>query len=239
MSEHPDRGPGDGTWDGTAPRDEPVVRDRRRVRADADTPLPPTVVVPSNPFADPAPAGGMGAPAGAPTPSDGSLPDGGLTDAGLLAEIEAARAAVAERTADLQRVSAEYANYRRRVDRDREAVREQATVALAQSLLGVLDDIDRARQYEELSQGFRSVADSLEQIVGKLGLVRFGEVGDPFDPTRHEALIHGYSADVTEPTCTTVISVGYRMGERIVRPARVGVSEPQPVDAPAPESTGP
>jgi molecular chaperone GrpE len=198
---------------------EPVVRDRRRIRADADTPLPAQ-------DADPA----ASSPAGGPddAPAAGSADGLGLTDAGLLAEIEQARAEAAERTADLQRVTAEYANYRRRVDRDRDLVREQASVAMAGSLLGVLDDIDRAKAHEELSQGFRSVAESLEQIVAKLGLTRFGELGDPFDPTRHEALIHGYSADVTEPTCTTIISVGYRMGDRIIRPARVGVSDPEP-----------
>lgn len=220
--------PGTGAGEDGGPRDEPVVRDRRRVRADADTPYPAATGATAasatdGPVIDPADFG----------PDAADPADGLVTDAGLLAEVETARAAVLERTADLQRVSAEYANYRRRVDRDREVVREQASVTLAQSLLGVLDDIDRAKQYEELSQGFRSVADSLEAIVGKLGLVRFGEVGDPFDPTRHEALLHGYSADVTEPTCTTVISVGYRMGDRIVRPARVGVSEPEPAGAAA------
>lgn len=197
-------------------RPEPVVRDRRRVRVDADTPLP-AGSPPVNSEQTPA-AGGS---------ADSALTGEGVTDAGLLAEIEQARAEVAERTSDLQRVTAEYANYRRRVDRDRDLVREQATIALAGSLLGVLDDIDRARANEELSQGFRSVAESVEQIVAKLGLTRFGEVGDAFDPTQHEALIHGYSTAVSRATCTTIISAGYRMGDRIVRPARVGVSDPE------------
>lgn len=200
-------------------RPEPVVRDRRRVRVDADTPLP--AQSPVNVEQTPA-AGGS---------ADSALTGEPVTDAGLLAEIEQARAEVAERTSDLQRVTAEYANYRRRVDRDRDLVREQATIALAGSLLGVLDDIDRARANEELSQGFRSVAESVEQIVAKLGLTRFGEVGDEFDPTQHEALLHGYSAAVDRPTCTTIISAGYRMGDRIVRPARVGVSDPETAEA--------
>lgn len=209
-------------------RQEPVVRDRRRIRVDADTPRPAADTTDSVVGAQtPAAAGLDDSALTDQHPSDQGLTDQGLTDAGLLAEIEQARAEAAERTSDLQRVTAEYANYRRRVDRDRDLVREQATIALAGSLLGVLDDVDRARANEELSQGFRSVAESLEQIVAKLGITRFGEVGDPFDPTRHEALIHGYSTEVSEPTCTTIISAGYRMGDRIVRPARVGVSDPE------------
>ena len=108
---------------------------------------------------------------------------------------------LAERTADLQRVTAEYANYRKRVDRDRLAVREQALANVLSALLPVLDDIGRAREHGELVGGFKSVADSLESAVTKLGLSRFGTEGEPFDPTVHEALTHSYSADVAEPTC--------------------------------------
>lgn len=233
----PGTGAGDGA-DETGLRGEPVVRDRRRVRADAPMTDAPMTGAPVNQTPADPDLSATGAGSGPTGPGPDAVADAGLlTDAGLLAEIEQARAAVAERTVDLQRVSAEYANYRRRVDRDREAVREQATVAVASSLLDVLDDVDRAKAHEELSQGFRSVADKLEQIVGKLGLVRFGEVGDAFDPTMHEALIHGYSAEVSGPTCTTVISVGYRMGDRIVRPARVGVSEPEAAGTPVSPAT--
>jgi hypothetical protein len=90
---------------------------------------------------------------------------------------------VAERTADLQRVQAEYANYRRRVDRDREAVREAALANVLTNLLPVLDDIGRARDHGELEGGFKAVAEALEATVEKLGLARFGAEGDPFDPT--------------------------------------------------------
>ena len=137
-----------------------------------------------------------------------------------------AMAQVAERTADLQRLSAEYANYRKRVERDRMAVREQALANVLSELLPVLDDIGRAREHGELTGGFKSVAESLESAVTKLGLTAYGENGDPFDPTLHEALMHSYSAEVTEPTCVQILQPGYKVGDRIVRPARVAVAEP-------------
>ncbi|HEX6930907.1 MAG TPA: nucleotide exchange factor GrpE [Streptosporangiaceae bacterium] len=133
---------------------------------------------------------------------------------------------LAERTADLQRVQAEYANYRKRVDRDRTAVRELALAGVLTELLPVLDDIGRARDHEELTGGFKAVADALESAVSKLGLVTFGKPGEVFDPNIHEALMHSYSADVTEPTCVQVLQPGYKVGERILRPARVAVAEP-------------
>ena len=135
-------------------------------------------------------------------------------------------AQLAERTADLQRLQAEYANYRKRVDRDRAAVREQAVAGTLAGLLPVLDAIDQAREHGELSGGFKSVADSLQAALGRLGLVTYGEKGDPFDPKIHEALIHSYSSDVAEDTCVEILQPGYKVGERILRPARVAVAEP-------------
>ena len=123
-------------------------------------------------------------------------------------------------------MQAEYANYRKRVERDRAAVREQALANVLTGLLPVLDDIGRAREHGELTGGFKSVAESLESAVTKLGLRRFGEDGEPFDPKVHEALMHSYSADVTEPTCIQILQPGYKVGERILRPARVAVAEP-------------
>ena len=139
------------------------------------------------------------------------------------AELEAQ---LAERTADLQRLQAEYANYRKRVDRDRVAVREQAVAGTLSGLLPVLDAIDQAREHGELSGGFKSVADSLQAALGRLGLVAYGEKGDPFDPKIHEALTHSYSSDVTEDTCVEILQSGYKVGDRILRPARVAVAEP-------------
>ena len=133
---------------------------------------------------------------------------------------------LAERTADLQRLQAEYANYRKRVDRDRAAVKEQAVASVLTGLLPVLDAIDQAREHGELSGGFKSVADSLTSAVSKLGLVAYGEKGDTFDPKIHEALTHSYSPDVAEDTCVEIFQPGYKVGERILRPARVAVAEP-------------
>jgi molecular chaperone GrpE len=148
------------------------------------------------------------------------------------ADLRAAEQQLAERTADLQRVTAEYANYRKRVERDRAAVREQAVANVLSGLVPVLDDIGRAREHEELVGGFKSVAESLEAAVTKLGLQSFGEDGEPFDPKVHEALMHSYSPDVTEPTCVKILQPGYRVGERILRPARVEVAEPGETEAP-------
>ncbi len=135
-------------------------------------------------------------------------------------------AQLAERTADLQRLQAEYANYRKRVDRDRAAVREQAVVSTLSGLIPVLDAIDKAREHGELSGGFEKVADSLQAALGKLGLVTYGEKGDPFDPNIHEALVGFPSPDVTEDTCVEILFPGYKVGERILRPAKVAVAKP-------------
>jgi molecular chaperone GrpE len=99
-------------------------------------------------------------------------------------------------------------------------------------LLPILDDIGRAREHEELAGGFKSVAESLESATTKLGLTSYGEAGDPFDPNLHEALMHSYSADVTEPTCVRILQPGYKIGDRILRPARVAVAEPGDIAEP-------
>jgi molecular chaperone GrpE len=131
-----------------------------------------------------------------------------------------------ERTEDLQRLQAEYRNYKKRVDRDRSTTRDLAIATVLAQLLPILDDIDRARDHGELVGGFRAVAESLERTVDGLGLEEYGKEGEPFDPYLHEALTHTYSDDVVEPTCVAVMQVGYRMGDRILRPARVAVAEP-------------
>ena len=171
--------------------------------------------------------GGQGDQADSAVPSD-AQPDG---------DQATALTRLAERTADLQRLQAEYANYRKRVERDRVAVREQALANVLAALLPVLDDIGRAREHEELSGGFKSVAESLEATTAKLGLTSYGENGDPFDPNLHEALMHSYSADVTEPTCVQILQPGYQIGDRILRPARVAVAEP--AEAGASSAAGP
>lgn len=142
-------------------------------------------------------------------------------------ELAKVRTEVEERTKDLQRITAEYANYRKRVERDKALVVEQASGNVLAALLPVLDDLDRARDHGDLTGPFAAVADQLVAAVGKFGLTPFGEEGDPFDPTRHEAVAHSTSADVTEPTCVTVMRRGYLLGERLLRPALVGVADPE------------
>ncbi|MEU2978695.1 nucleotide exchange factor GrpE [Streptomyces hirsutus] len=179
--------------------------------------------------------------AATPSAEEAAAPAGDSgPDAGLVAQLDQVRTALTERTADLQRLQAEYQNYRRRVERDRIAVKEVAAVNLMTELLPVLDDIGRAREHGELVGGFKSVAESLESTVAKMGLQLFGKEGEPFDPTIHEALMHSYAPDVTETTCVAILQPGYRIGERIIRPARVAVAEPQPgaqQGKPAEEST--
>ncbi|MCX4534205.1 nucleotide exchange factor GrpE [Streptomyces sp. NPDC002596] len=172
--------------------------------------------------------------AASPSTEEGAAPAGDVNQtAGLTAQLDQARSALTERTGDLQRLQAEYQNYRRRVERDRVTVKEIAVAGLLTELLPVLDDVGRAREHGELVGGFKSVAESLETVVAKLGLQQFGKEGEPFDPTIHEALMHSYAPDVTETTCVAILQPGYRIGERTIRPARVAVAEPQPGASPA------
>lgn len=130
-----------------------------------------------------------------------------------------------ELTADLQRLSAEYANYRKRVERDREAQRQQTIASVMTSVLPILDDIGRAREHGELEGGFKAVGESVETFAGRNGVESFGAVGELFDPNVHEAMTSDTSPDVTEPTVTAVYQIGYRVNDRIIRPARVGVTD--------------
>jgi molecular chaperone GrpE len=142
-------------------------------------------------------------------------------------ELAATRAELAERTLDLQRLQAEYVNYKRRVDRDRDLIRENATYAALAPITEVMDTIDRAREHGELDGGFKAVADQLERILASVGLVKFGAVGDAFDPAVHDALSHiGEDPDVEVTTCKVVAKAGYRIGDRVVRAAQVLVVDP-------------
>ncbi|WP_433465892.1 nucleotide exchange factor GrpE [Spirillospora sp. CA-128828] len=184
-------------------KEGPVIRDKRRI--DPET-------------------GEVRAQAASPAPETTANGGATVTDE----ETSSLKTQLTERLADLQRLKAEYDNYRKRVERDRVAVREQALGQVLSELLPVLDDIGRARDHDELTGGFKSVAESLEAVTGKLGLERFGEKGEPFDPVVHEALMHSLSADVTETSVIDVLQPGYRIGERILRPARVAVADPDP-----------
>ena len=154
-----------------------------------------------------------------------------VTEADVEAAMDGAESdaekALAERTLDLQRLQAEYVNYKRRVDRDRDLVRAQGEVAVLNSLLTVLDDIGRAAEHGELEGGFKSVADALQAAVAKHQLEAFGAKGEAFDPSLHEAVFHaGESADVEVTSVDTVIRTGYRVGDRVLRAATVGVVDP-------------
>jgi len=184
-----------------------VIRDKRRLDPDSG---------------EVRQAYGVGPAAEAPAPAAGDSDAADPVDA-----------RVAELTADLQRLSAEYANYRKRVDRDRVAVVEMATAGLLSELLPLLDDVERARQHGDLTGAFKGVGEGLEQLVAKLGLERFGAVGEPFDPAVHEALMQAEpDPTATVATCAMVLQPGYRMasggmsGGRVLRPARVAVAEP-------------
>ncbi|MGY1580895.1 nucleotide exchange factor GrpE [Streptomyces sp. MN13] len=135
-------------------------------------------------------------------------------------------AEVAERTADLKRVQAEYARYRERVRRDRLAVREIAVANVLRGLLPVLDVVDAARAQEPATPGLTEIAAVLYAQVGGLGLVAFGEVGEPFDPVCHEALVHHVCPTAARPVCTAVLRPGYRVGDVLLRPAAVEVTGP-------------
>jgi molecular chaperone GrpE len=135
---------------------------------------------------------------------------------------------VAELTTDLQRLQAEYVNYKKRVDRDRELVSQNATYKVLTPIVDVLDTIDRAREHGEVEGGFKAVADQLEKIVTNLGLKKFGEPGDVFDPNRHEALSHmGTDPEVEETSIKLVAKAGYTIGDRVVRAAQVLVVDPE------------
>jgi molecular chaperone GrpE len=133
---------------------------------------------------------------------------------------------VATLTADLQRLQAEYANYRKRVERDRAVAHESAVGAVLTELLALLDDVDRAEAHGELSGGFKAVADQLNSIVSRIGLEKYGTEGEAFDPQIHEALMHDESVDVEVPTASKILQSGYKYKERILRPARVAVTDP-------------
>ncbi len=155
-----------------------------------------------------------------------------MSDEATIEEVSAAGEPVYEidpvtaLTSDLQRLQAEYSNYRKRVERDRFLAHDLAIGAVLTELLALLDDVDRADEHGELNGGFKAVADQLTAITSRFGLEKYGTKGDAFDPQLHEALLHETSADVAVPTATMIMQSGYKYKERILRPARVGVTDP-------------
>ncbi|MFM7462666.1 MAG: nucleotide exchange factor GrpE, partial [Actinomycetota bacterium] len=134
---------------------------------------------------------------------------------------------ISDLTTDLQRLQAEYSNYRKRVERDRSLAHEIAVASVLTEMLPILDDLDRAASHNELSGGFKAVADQITAITNRIGLIRYGEAPAEFDPNIHDAMLHETSSEVKETTVTAILQPGYRFKERILRPARVTVTDPE------------
>jgi molecular chaperone GrpE len=177
-------------------------------------------------------------PPGAPAGPGGTAPADSATQEGA--------GKVAELTADLQRVQADFANYRKRALRDQQAAADRAKATVITQLLGVLDDLDRARKHGDLESGpLKSLADKLMSALTGLGLVAFGAEGEDFDPVLHEAVQHeGDGGEGSKPVIGTVMREGYKLGENVLRHALVGVVDTVPADsegaaAPEPANTEP
>ena len=162
-----------------------------------------------------------------PAPASAGVADAAMADseAVLEADLTAVDAKVVELTDDLRRVHAEYANYRKRVDRDREAARDVTVGGVLADLLPVLDDIDRAREHGELEGAFKAVGETLEAICARLGLEVYGLADEPFDPAIHEALTSETRDGLDGPIVASVYQRGYRHAGRVLRPARVAVAD--------------
>lgn len=207
-----------------APREyegEPVINDKRKI--DPDT------LKAREPAAGAQPAAGV---AGSPDGAANADPPDDVAGAPGLAELKAENAQLAEdlarANASYYNVSQEYTGFVRRSRESASTARQEGVEKVATALLTVLDDVDLARQHGDLDGPFRSVAEKLENLLRtNFELERYGEVGEDFDPTLHEALMDTNSADVETPKVTTVIQPGYRMGEKVLRPARVGVTSPE------------
>ena len=151
----------------------------------------------------------------------------GINEEPILTEVIPEDDPVAVLTSDLQRLQAEYANYKKRVERDRALSHELAIGSVLAEFLSVLDDLDRAESHGELSGGFKAVADQINTVTARIGLEKYGTEGEAFDPNIHEALMHDTSADVAVPTASKILQPGYKFKERILRPARVTVTDPE------------
>jgi molecular chaperone GrpE len=217
-----------------------VIRDKRRIDPTSGAVRAPAGEQPAG-----APPGGSPHRT-APSPAQGEQ----MSEQGTQAPAQAAAGdgsdlarQLAERTEDLQRVTAEYANYRRRVDRDRSLAADQAAERFAVQLFPIVDDIERARDHGDLTGAFKVVADRILGLLDGLSLTSFGKNGDPFDPNLHEAVVHDTSPDVDYPMVTTVLRPGFRRGERVLRTAMVAVTDPDfstaAPEAPATESAAP
>ncbi|WP_251149932.1 nucleotide exchange factor GrpE [Cellulosimicrobium sp. Marseille-Q4280] len=211
---------------GQGPEDKPFqFTDKRKV--DPETARPRESAAGAGPAAGPASDASAGA--GDETGTD---PLEGLDfepsgEAEVDAAVLAAKAEAAQHLESLQRERASFTNYRNRALRDQEAARAKGVEDVLTALLPVLDDVDRARQHGELTGPFAAIADKLDASLERFGVQRYGTVGEEFDPTVHEALMHQTEPGATATTVNLVIEPGYRIGERVVRAARVSVVGPE------------
>ncbi|NMM98588.1 nucleotide exchange factor GrpE [Bifidobacterium olomucense] len=153
--------------------------------------------------------------------SDDTASDDTLTPLGK------AKKEAAEYLEALQRERAEFINYRNRATREQERFRQHGIIDVLTALLPALDDIDRIREHSEMDDSFKAVAAKIDKAFEKFGVEKFGEKGEEFDPTKHDAILHKPDADADKETVDTVVEAGYRIGDRVIRAARVVVASPQ------------
>ena len=172
---------------------------------------------PSNEGADAAPAAAEGEKTG----------EGQSDSADPLTPLGKAKKEAADYLEALQRERAEFINYRNRTQKEQERFRQHGIIDVLTALLPALDDIDRIREHSEMDDSFKAVATKIDKAFEKFGVEKFGEKGEDFDPTKHDAILHKPDADAEKETVDTVVEAGYRIGDRVIRAARVVVASPQ------------
>lgn len=172
---------------------------------------------PSNEGADAAPAAAEGEKTG----------EGQSDSADILTPLGKAKKEAADYLEALQRERAEFINYRNRTQKEQERFRQHGIIDVLTALLPALDDIDRIREHSEMDDSFKAVATKIDKAFEKFGVEKFGEKGEDFDPTKHDAILHKPDADAEKETVDTVVEAGYRIGDRVIRAARVVVASPQ------------
>ena len=155
--------------------------------------------------------------------ADGATQDGEDT----LTPLGQAKKEAAEYLEALQRERAEFINFRNRSQKEQERFRQHGIIDVLTALLPALDDIDRIREHSEMDESFKAVSTKIDKAFEKFGVEKFGEKGEDFDPTKHDAILHKPDADAEKETVDTVVEAGYRIGDRVIRAARVVVASPQ------------
>lgn len=153
--------------------------------------------------------------------------DAGKSDDDTLTPLGKAKKEAADYLEALQRERAEFVNYRNRAQKEQERFRQHGIIDVLTALLPALDDIDRIREHSEMDDSFKAVAMKIDKAFEKFGVEKFGEKGEDFDPTKHEAILHKPDASADKETVDTVVEAGYRIGDRVIRAARVVVAAPQ------------